>query len=83
MNLIAAVRKHAEDNYTKGWDEVVEAWDDADIEEVIGNAQTAAEAVAAMKVVVEYRNAYQNDIRAAGGLYDNEDGEVYNKGEVK
>lgn len=68
--LVAAVYAHAEANYGNGWDEVVEAWDAVDIEEVIEGASTEAEAIAAMTSLVDARNAYQRDIRGAGGWYD-------------
>lgn len=74
--LVDAVYAHAEANYGNGWDEVVEAWDKADIEEVIEGASTEDEAVAAMTSLVDARNAYQRDIRGAGGWYDDADGEV-------
>lgn len=37
--LIAYIRAYAEEHYTQGWDEVVEAWSDGDILEVLSDNQ--------------------------------------------
>jgi len=41
--LIAAVRKHAEANYPKGWDVIVECWTDEQIVEAIGETNVKSE----------------------------------------
>lgn len=64
--LVAAVRAHALANYNKGgWDEVVEAWDDADIVKEIGAARTAKGAIKNVGEVVAVRFSYAEDIRGA------------------
>ena len=37
QELIQAIRKHAEALYNKGWDAVVEGWDDGEILEWLSN----------------------------------------------
>jgi hypothetical protein len=37
--MIQAIRKHAEANYNKGWDYVVECWADGDILEKLSDAE--------------------------------------------
>jgi hypothetical protein len=37
--LVAYIRRYAEMNYTQGWDEVVEAWSDGDILELLSDNQ--------------------------------------------
>jgi len=45
--LVAAVRRHAFANYEKdGWDYIVECYEDDQLAELIGDAQTLAEAIA-------------------------------------
>jgi len=39
QTLVAYIRAHAEKHYTQGWDEVVEAWSDGDILEVLSDNQ--------------------------------------------
>lgn len=64
--LVAAVRAHARANYNKGgWDEVVEAWDDADIVKEIGAARTAKGAIKKVGEMVAARFSYAEDIRGA------------------
>jgi len=38
--LLQAIRKYAREHYEKGWDVLVECWEDTDIQEHIGNART-------------------------------------------
>ena len=64
--LIAAVREHAEANYEKdGWDFLVECWEDEDIAEWMGDAETAAEAIAGclrtVSLLDEQRRSVQNE----------------------
>jgi hypothetical protein len=77
--LIDAIRAHALANYTNGgWDEVVEAWDDEDIVAEVhascGDNPTVEQAIAAVGEVVKLRHGYAEDIRGAGGVYDDGDG---------
>lgn len=43
--LVAAVREHAERNYSRGWDVVVECYEDAEILEVVGRCRTVKGAI--------------------------------------
>ena len=63
-DLVAAVRTHAVEHYTEGWDIVVEAYDDARIVEIIGKARTVKGAIAKMSEVVEVVTDYRRDIEA-------------------
>jgi mannitol/fructose-specific phosphotransferase system IIA component (Ntr-type) len=51
--LIATVRAHAEANYDKGWDLIVEAYTDAEIIEQLGNATTPEQAIETISRIVE------------------------------
>ena len=65
QTLIAAVRAHALANYNRnGWDNVVEAWGDGDIANVIGNSTSARGAIGKVSKVVNAQHAYAEDIRA-------------------
>lgn len=70
--LIAAVRAHAVENYHRGgWDVIVEAFDDAQISEVIGRARTLKGALkkfaAVNSVIADRRSEHDAEIRAAVG----------------
>jgi len=57
--LIAAVKKHAMDNYEAsfGWSEVIECWEDNDIAEAIGDADlTPTEAIKRVADFVSIRD---------------------------
>lgn len=63
--LVAAVRAHARKNYSKGgWDILVECWDNADIEEAIGNATTEDAAIRACARTLGIMDDYRADIQA-------------------
>jgi len=63
--MIAAVKEHAEANYSSGgWDEVVEAWGDDDIAEAMGSARTTNGAICKVAAIVKVRHEYAEDIRA-------------------
>lgn len=63
---IAAVRKHAEENYSRGgWDYVVECYSDKDIAERIGRATTVAGAIKNVRRDVNQIDAYRKDIQGA------------------
>lgn len=65
--LVAAVKAHARANYAKGgWDIVVEAYEDSELAEEIGEAATVAEAIAKVGEVVGTIRDYEDDIRATG-----------------
>jgi hypothetical protein len=59
--LAMAVLKHAEANYSKGWDYIVECWTLAEIDDEIKACRTVAGAIKKLK--------YQIDLRAE--LYSN------------
>jgi len=63
--LVKAVKKHARDNYeTGGWDYVIEAFDDVEIAELIGDAKTVAQAIKNVGVVVGLHNERREDAQA-------------------
>lgn len=63
--MVAAVKAHAEANYsTGGWDEVVEAWDDEYIVENMGTARTVKGAICKVAAVVKARHEYAEEIRS-------------------
>jgi mannitol/fructose-specific phosphotransferase system IIA component (Ntr-type) len=66
--LVAAVRAHAEDNYDKGWDVIVEAYTDAEIIEQLGNATTPEQAIETIGQIVEVTWDVRQDRQA---WYDN------------
>lgn len=62
--LIKAVREYAQAHYNEsGWDFIVECWDDADIQETIGEATTPAQAIQRIAKQVKMVNEYRNEIR--------------------
>ena len=62
--LIAAVRRHAMDNYEQdGWDVLVECWDDGDILECISD-NSATSPAAAIKACLEIVALYDEKRRA-------------------
>lgn len=65
VDLVSEIRKHALANYEKGWDVVVEAWDDETIVEAIGRAKTVSGAIKKVAKVVAQYNDYADDIRAS------------------
>ncbi len=62
--LVAAVKAHAERCYSKGWDEVVEAWEDDEIAEVVRRCTTIDGAIRKMSEIVGLRNERAAEIRA-------------------
>jgi hypothetical protein len=63
--LIAAVRKHAQDNYEKGgWDVIVECYDDADIVKAMGNATTATQAIKNVGQIARVHDSRRKDAEA-------------------
>ena len=63
QQFIHDVRKYAMDHYEKGWDYVVECWDDGDILEyyIEGNTNKAFRDIAS---AVNTRREYANEIRS-------------------
>jgi hypothetical protein len=63
--LIAAVRAHAEANYENGgWDYVVEAMDDKDIEEKLEGINTEFGAIKKMKWLVNLLDGHRKEIES-------------------
>lgn len=65
--MVAAVRRHAEANYNSGgWDNVVESFEDEEIEEILleENVQTEAEAIKVMGEFVSDLADQETDIKA-------------------
>lgn len=76
--LIAAVRAHAVENYNRGgWDVIVEAFDDAQISEVIGRARTLKGALKKFApvndVIADRRSQHDAEIQAAVGIDSSDD----------
>ena len=63
--IIDAVKAHAKANYDKGWDTVVECYDDADIARTCKGARTAKGAIKKMAEDVRIYNEYAADICGA------------------
>lgn len=69
-DLIAFIREYAIAHYNEGWDVVVEAYDDAQIAEVLGKTTTKKAALEAFAGIVgafdEQRTAHRNEALAMG-----------------
>jgi hypothetical protein len=62
--FIEAVRAHALANYeVKSWSYIVEAFDDEEVAEEIGDASSAEEAIANVGSWVDMHFSYAEDIR--------------------
>lgn len=68
--LVAFIKAHAITNYAKGWDVVVETYDDAQIAETLGNASSHKAAIAAFSGIVgafnEQRDMHRNEALLMG-----------------
>ena len=65
LDFIEAVKAYAIANYeTDGWDIVAECYSDDDIAELIGNAATPADAIAAVKADNALQTMHRNEICA-------------------
>lgn len=68
--LVAFIKAHALTNYAKGWDVVVETYEDAQIAEVLGNASSQKAAIAAFAPIVgafnEQRDMHRNEALLMG-----------------
>lgn len=63
--LIAAVKEYALRNYDRdGWDYIVEAWGDADIDKAIGKARTVNGAISKVRWVAKLLDDRRRDIEA-------------------
>jgi hypothetical protein len=66
--LVAAVKKHARQNYEKqGWDIVVECFEDADILKLIDGATSERDAIERVLEDVRPHHEYRRDIQAENG----------------
>lgn len=64
-DLIAAVRKHAQENYAKGgWDVIVECYSDKEIGECIKGCTTVEEAIQKAGEEVCVHDEYRREIQA-------------------
>ena len=64
-SLIKAVREHARKNYNSGgWDYVLESFDDADLIEAIGDAQTIEAAIAKVGRIVALHNEKREEAQS-------------------
>jgi hypothetical protein len=63
--MIQAIRKHAEALYNKGWDVVVEAYDDGDIlEELSENGMDLAKTIKSLQAMVDVRKDVMEEHQA-------------------
>jgi hypothetical protein len=77
VNLIEAVRAHAEFNYGfDGWDYVVECWSDEDIADAIGASKTAKGAIAKVASAIKPLAEMRDEVRAESGADWREDEEA-------
>lgn len=53
--IVEGVKEYARGNYEKGWDYVVECWEDADIERVIENTKALHIAIGRVSKYVKIR----------------------------
>lgn len=67
--LIKAIREHAKAHYDEGWDIIVEAYEDSEIVEEIGDATTPEQAISRMAEIVELRNDYRQDHTPIAGWH--------------
>jgi len=64
--LIQAVRKHAERNYSQcGWDYIVECWTDKELEETIGRCTGVRGAIDKVKAAITPLAEYRDEVRSA------------------
>ena len=67
--LVQAVQAHAQAHYEEGWDIIVEAYEDTEIIEAIGDATTPEQAIARMAEIVEVRNDTRQEYAAFAEEY--------------
>lgn len=61
QELVQAVRAHATEHYSEGWDIIVEAWDDGQIIDVLREEGAGSEEDA-IKAIAEYVGLYQQKV---------------------
>jgi hypothetical protein len=64
INLVEAVKDHAEKNYDAGWGVIVECWTSDEIEKAIKGCRTTNGAIKKMKAIIRERNSYAEEIQA-------------------
>ena len=65
MMLIGAIRMHANANYNKGWDYIVECWTDGDILDLLSsNKMDLKETLSIMQSIVDLYLQRQEEQRA-------------------
>jgi cellobiose-specific phosphotransferase system component IIB len=64
IDLVRKVRAHAEANYEKGWDIVVEAYTNGEIAEAIAGAKTKLGAIRKLSPVVKYHEDRRKEAEA-------------------
>ena len=64
QELIQAIRKHAEANYSKGWDLIVEAYDDGDLlEELSQNNMLYTPTIQSLQLTIDLRREMEENCR--------------------
>ena len=65
LMLIGAIRQHANANYNKGWDYIVECWTDGDILDLLSsNKMDLKETLSIMQSIVDLYLQKQDEQRA-------------------
>lgn len=65
QEMIQAIRKHAEANYNKGWDLVVEAYDDGDLlEELSENGMDLKKTIKSLQTTIALRSDLMEEHQA-------------------
>jgi hypothetical protein len=65
QDLIQAIRKYAEAHYNKGWDVVVEAYDDGDLlEELSENGMDLVKTIKSLQAMVSLRSDLMEEHQA-------------------
>jgi hypothetical protein len=65
QEMIQSIRKHAEALYNKGWDVVVEAYDDGDLlEELSENGMSLSKTLISLQEMVDLRNEQMEEHQA-------------------
>jgi hypothetical protein len=65
LMLIGAIRMHANANYNKGWDVVVEAYDDGDLlEELSENGMDLKKTIKSLQAMVSLRSDLMEEHQA-------------------
>jgi len=67
--LVEAVKRHAEANYDRGWDVIVECYTDEEIAEVIGRSRKLPAILRKFLQIVDLRQERLQEARAESGEY--------------